>query len=112
MDRPQARVTFDQIKREVALLYGLSVADLEGDSRRRVFVRPRQLSWLLAKRYTRLSFTVVGKLTGGRDHTTVLTGSRDAEARMAVDPSYRAAYERLVQRLGPIPLPNALSEVS
>jgi chromosomal replication initiation ATPase DnaA len=55
---------------------------------------------------------VVGKLTGGRDHTTVLTGSRDAEARMAVDPSYRAAYERLVQRLGPIPLPNALSEVS
>ena len=65
-----------RIKQEVAEKHGVTVADLEGPSRRPACARPRhELMWRL-RRETPLSYPAIGRRLGGRHHTTVLNGVR------------------------------------
>ena len=58
------------IKRRVALAYGISLADLNGSSRKRQYAWPRQVAMCLARDCTGLSLARIG-LVFHRDRTTV-----------------------------------------
>lgn len=68
-----------EIKAAFAKRYKVTVADLEGSSRKRMYAIPRQAAMALCyrrlKRYG-YSLPVIGKHFGGRDHTTVLFACR------------------------------------
>ena len=65
-------LTVDDILEHVCSFYGVSPNDVKGKSRKREVVVPRQLSMYLAKKYTNLPVSRIGKLIGSRDHSTVL----------------------------------------
>lgn len=60
------------IIRETAELFGFSVAEVTGPSRRQPLVMSRQVAMFLCRELTDLSLPKIGAMFGGRDHTTVL----------------------------------------
>lgn len=78
------RMTHAQYIRVRCREIGVKVEDIMGDSRYRKHVWPRQmLMWEVKQRSPDISFPQLGRIFGGRDHTTMLHGIRAHERRMA-----------------------------
>ena len=67
-----------------AQVAGLDADTLRGAGRTAGVVRARQLAMLLAAALTGAPLTAVGAALGGRDHTTILHGTRRAKERLPV----------------------------
>jgi chromosomal replication initiator protein len=80
--------TVERIQTEVASAFGVSVAELSGSSRAATPLRARQAAMLLTRELTELSLPQIGRLFGGRDHSTVLNALRRADATVGADPSF------------------------
>ncbi len=65
-------ITIDEIKREVATYFGIKVSELISKRRTQNLVYPRQLAMYLCRQLTASSLPVIGKMFGGRDHSTVI----------------------------------------
>lgn len=80
------RVTGQEVIAYVAEYYLLSIGDLKGTSRSRRLARPRQIAcYVMRCVCPHLSFPAIGRLLGGRDHTTVLHAVSKVSDLMAVD---------------------------
>lgn len=75
----KAPVTVARIKKVVASAYGLTPADLEGRSKVGNRPKARQIAMALAKEQTNFPLTLIGKLFGRRDHTTVMHARKCVE---------------------------------
>jgi chromosomal replication initiator protein len=75
----------EAIQQRVATAFGISRAELVGSSRATTPLRARQIAILLTREATDLSLPQIGRLYGGRDHSTVLNSLRRAEATMSAD---------------------------
>ena len=62
----------DDLINKIAKYYSLGKRQLLGESRKRPIVRPRQILMYLLKIQIGLPYQEVGRLVGGRDHTTVM----------------------------------------
>lgn len=77
--------TVEEIQQEVAAAFGISRAELVGGSRAATPLRARQIAILLTREATDFSLPQIGRLYGGRDHSTVLNSLRRAEATLSHD---------------------------
>lgn len=75
-----------EIQQAVCAHFGLKMIDLISPCRRRSIARPRQIAMWLANRRTNHSLPAIGRLFGGRDHTTVIHSIRQIERLMAEIP--------------------------
>jgi len=87
----QSRASIDpqRILSEVAGYYGLAVEDLMTRNRRRAVSVPRQVAMYLLIHEIGLPPTQVGRLLGGRDHSTVIHGAGKINGEMNEDSSLR-----------------------
>ena len=65
-------ITPDVILSKTSEMYGFSIDELIGGSRRRPLVTARQISMYIFRELTELSYPAIAKEFGGRDHTTVI----------------------------------------
>ncbi|HET9163130.1 MAG TPA: chromosomal replication initiator protein DnaA [Solirubrobacterales bacterium] len=77
--------TVEEIQQQVAAAFGISRAELVGSSRAATPLRARQIAILLTREATDLSLPQIGRLYGGRDHSTVLNSLRRVEATVVAD---------------------------
>ena len=75
-------ITPDTIKKTVAKYFGVKVSDMESEKRAKNVAFPRQIAIYLIREHTNYSLPQMGKLFGGRDHTTI-----------------RHSYEKIVEEL-------------
>jgi chromosomal replication initiator protein len=75
----------EEIQQRVATAFGISRAELIGSSRSAVPLRARQVAILITRERTGLSLPEIGRLYGGRDHSTVLNALRRIEVGLAED---------------------------
>ncbi|HEX5984775.1 MAG TPA: chromosomal replication initiator protein DnaA [Solirubrobacterales bacterium] len=75
----------EEIQQRVAETFGISRAELVGSSRAATPLRARQVAIFLTRDLTDLSLPQIGRLYGGRDHTTVLNSLRRVEASLDED---------------------------
>ncbi len=75
----------EEIQQRVAEGYGISRAELVGSSRAATPLRARQVAIFLTRELTDLSLPQIGRLYGGRDHSTVLNSLRRVEAGLTAD---------------------------
>ena len=61
-----------KISEAVAEFYNISIEDLVKQSRKKEFVKPRQIAMYLIRKELDNSFPSIGEFFGGRDHTTVM----------------------------------------
>lgn len=100
-ERPGARdeaASFDRILQAVADRYGLRPGDIAGKRRHRQIAQARQMALLLGRRLTGHSLVALGGMVGGRDHSTVLYGIRQAEERLK-DPQVARELAELTQQV-------------
>lgn len=64
-------ITPDIIKKAVSKYFGVKVSDMESEKRSKNVAFPRQIAIYLIRDHTNYSLPQMGKLFGGRDHTTI-----------------------------------------
>jgi chromosomal replication initiator protein len=89
--------SFDRILQAVADRFDLRPGDIAGKRRHRNVAQARQLALLLGRRLTSHSLEALGGMVGGRDHSTVLYGIRQAEERLKNDPALAKDLAELTQ---------------
>lgn len=83
--RPSQPTSVEEIQQRAAECFGISRAELVGSSRAATPLRARQVAIFLTRDLTDLSLPQIGRLYGGRDHTTVLNSLRRVEASLDED---------------------------
>ena len=85
----------EEIQQHVASSFGISRAELVGSSRAAGPLRARQVAILLTREATALSLPQIGRLYGGRDHSTVLNALRRIEVGIGEDAELAERVARL-----------------
>lgn len=87
------------LRRDVARAFGLPPHAMVSDSRRKPVARARQAAaWVLKRCWPKLSYPQIGKLLGGRDHSTVIHACRVIEDLRERDCELRALTDALAAR--------------
>lgn len=92
-------ITAELIIGTTAEYFGLSVKDLESDSRSRPVSHARQISMHLIRRMTNLSLVSIGAALGDRDHSTIKHGDDKIEKEQAVKETTRREIKELTARI-------------
>jgi chromosomal replication initiator protein len=85
----------EEIQSRVSAAFGISRAELVGSTRAATPLRARQVAIYLTRELTDLSLPQIGRLYGGRDHSTVLNSIRRIEARCGEDTQLATRVEQL-----------------
>jgi len=87
---PARPATPEELREAVAERWGVTVEELCSGSRVRALTTPRQVAMYLIKAVLDLPYSEIGRLFGGRDHSTVIYAVNKVEAKMAIDARFRA----------------------
>jgi chromosomal replication initiator protein len=85
----------EEIQQRVSSAFSVSRAELVGSTRAATPLRARQVAIYLTRELTDLSLPQIGRLYGGRDHSTVLNSIRRVEAQFKEDDNLQARVEEL-----------------
>jgi chromosomal replication initiator protein len=97
---PQLREgTITAILDVVARMFGLSVGDLQKESRARNVALPRQIAMYVAKQLTDASLPEIGRQFGGKHHTSVMHSIARIHQLRATDAGIDNAIESVLERL-------------
>ena len=83
-----APLTVDEIIESVCQHYNVTPANINSRSRKKDYVMARQVSIYLAQKYTKMPASRIGRLVGGRDHSTVIYSCNQVERRMKIDEKF------------------------
>ena len=92
-------ITIDEIKREVAAYFGIKLADLVSKRRSQNLVYPRQIAMHLCRQLTSASLPVIGKMFGGRDHSTVIHSLNVISQKMKTSVEVQNTVETITKRV-------------
>lgn len=92
------RPTIAAIQEEVAREFEVPLEALLSSWRTRPVAWPRQIAMLLAREMTGHSYPMIAHRFG-RDHATIIKGSRKAKQRIAADEELAARVEAIRERL-------------
>ncbi|GAB4134205.1 MAG: chromosomal replication initiator protein DnaA [Thermogutta sp.] len=97
MDRP-VPPTPGQVLRATSRYFRVPVAELKGPSRSRTVVRARETAVYLIATLSRKSLRQIGKILGGRDHTTISYALRKAQSAIDRDPCLRLTVTEIAEK--------------
>ncbi|MEA3541273.1 MAG: chromosomal replication initiator protein DnaA [Pseudomonadota bacterium] len=93
------RITVDEIQKACAAHFKIDPAEMRSKRRARAVARPRQVAMYLAKKMTPRSLPEIGRIFGGRDHSTVIHAVRTIEALRETSPDMDADIRALQRQL-------------
>jgi chromosomal replication initiator protein len=88
-------ITPSLIRERVAQLFGVSVEALSSKKRTKEVTMPRQVAMYLIRELLDLPLVEIGKLFGGRDHSTVIHSIQKVEEDLAADDGFHARVQAL-----------------
>jgi chromosomal replication initiator protein len=93
------RITIDEIQKLCAAHYRIDASEMRSHRRARAVARPRQVAMYLAKKLTPRSLPEIGRVFGGRDHSTVIHAVKTIEAMRLDNPEMDADIRALQKQL-------------
>ena len=93
------RITIDEIQKACAAHYRIEAGEMRSKRRARAVARPRQVAMYLAKKMTPRSLPEIGRIFGGRDHSTVIHAVRTIEALRLENPDLDADVRAIQRKL-------------
>lgn len=85
----------DDILDTVCNHFNVSTTAVMSRSRKRDYVVARQVSMYLAQKYTKMPASRIGKLVGGRDHSTVIHSCTQVETRLKIDKMFSSEIQSI-----------------
>lgn len=79
--------------------YSISTADLLGKSRNAKFVLPRHIAMYILKTHYGFTYSKIGAILNGRDHTTVMNGCNKIEEELKTDPQLKMAIDTVLKKI-------------
>lgn len=93
------RITVDDIQKACAAHYHIEPSEMRSKRRARAVARPRQVAMYLAKKMTPRSLPEIGRIFGGRDHSTVIHAVRTIEQLRQTNPEIDSDIRVLQRKL-------------
>ena len=93
----RSRITPEMIQVRVAEYFQVDLGDIKGVRRQRSVLYPRQVAMFLCRRLTEASLPEIGRVFGGRDHTTVMHAVEKIEGEITQDNHKKHLIEHLNQ---------------
>lgn len=81
--------------------FGINSLDLIGQKRSKELVFPRQIVMYLCGEMTTESLQNIGKALGGRDHTTIIHGTKKIAAELKTDENLKNTIDILKKKINP-----------
>jgi chromosomal replication initiator protein len=97
-ETPTSRVDPEKIIRVVAEHLQVPEHELAGHKRSQTIVFARQMGIYLCRSLLGLSYPALGRLFGGKDHSTAMYAVKKMEERMAGDPSVKNLVTQLKKK--------------
>ncbi|MFA5991122.1 MAG: chromosomal replication initiator protein DnaA [Candidatus Doudnabacteria bacterium] len=88
-----------KIAESVAGFYNISMDDLIKQSRKKEFVKPRQIAMYLIRKELDNSFPSIGDFFGGRDHTTVMHAVEKVKRLTTEKQSFKQEVDLIMDKL-------------
>jgi chromosomal replication initiator protein len=88
-----------KIAESVAEFYNISMDDLIKQSRKKEFVKPRQIAMYLIRKELDNSFPSIGDFFGGRDHTTVMHAVDKIQTLVNQKDSFKQEVDLILDKL-------------
>jgi chromosomal replication initiator protein len=92
-------ITPQRVRDKVAHAWGTTSEALQSKKRTKDLTIPRQVAMYLIKEMFDLALVEIGKLFGGRDHSTVIHSIAKVEEDISADPVFRRRVEELREAL-------------
>jgi chromosomal replication initiator protein len=92
-------VTIKKIALSVADFYNITMEDLIKQSRRKEYVKPRQIAMFLVRKELNSSYPTIGDFFGGRDHTTVMHGVEKMEKLIVITEALKQEIDLILDKL-------------
>ena len=92
-------VTIQQIQKQVASTYKLTIDELISKNNARQISHPRQVAMYLCKHLTKHSYPEIGRAFGGKHHTTVMHSVEKIESLVATDETLQRLISELSESL-------------
>ena len=97
----QREVTPNLIIQVVSDHFGITPLDISSQKRTKEIVYPRQIVMYLCRNMTETPLQSIGRILGGRDHTTIIHGSEKIAADMNKDENLKNTIEILKKKINP-----------
>jgi len=91
--------TPEKIIEAIIDFYNLQDQNLFMSSRKKEYSKPRQLSMFLLKKELKLSYSVIGRKFGGKDHTTVMHSCSLIEKEYDENQKFSQEVDMILQRI-------------
>ncbi|HEX8903874.1 MAG TPA: chromosomal replication initiator protein DnaA [Longimicrobiaceae bacterium] len=90
-----AELTPERVRETVAEAFGTTAEALQSKKRTKDLTVPRQVAMFLTRELFDLPLVEIGKLFGGRDHSTVIHSISKVEEDMTADPAFRQRVDKV-----------------
>ena len=95
----EKRITMDSVLRAVAERFSLQPAQLKQKTNQRQIAYPRQVAMYLIKELTQSSLPEIGRMFGGKHHTTVLHSVQKIDALRQKDPDLNRLIHSVIDSI-------------
>ena len=85
----------ERVREKVAAAWSTSSEALQSKKRTKDLTVPRQVAMFLTRELFEMPLVEIGRLFGGRDHSTVIHSISKVEEDMAADPAFRQRVDEL-----------------
>lgn len=92
-------VTIDNIIRFICNKFEVKISDIMSDKRDKEISKTRQIAMYVSRELTGLSFPVIGKHFGGKNHTTVLQACKKTKEWVEKDPEINQTVTTILKDL-------------
>jgi len=92
-------ITPDLIIRETCRYFRVSREDLLGPKRTKEIVYPRQITMFIIRSETNISFPIIGREMGGKDHTTTMHGCKKIAKEINSNPQLKEDISSIKERI-------------
>jgi chromosomal replication initiator protein len=99
LEARRAQITPDKVIGQVTAYFKVSLSEMRGRGRSKDIVLPRQVAMFLLREETGSSLVEIGRLLGGRDHSTVMHGIAKIEKGLESDSTLRSRINAIREQL-------------
>lgn len=93
------KISPEKVIKKVVEFFNINEKEILGRRRMKELVLPRQVIMYLLQTELNLSFTKIGRLLGGKDHTTIIYGCNKIQKELIKDESLQESITEIKERI-------------
>ena len=97
--KAQEKGNYEAALSVISNTYSISTADLLGKSRNAKYVLPRHIAMYILKTHFGFTYSKIGAILNGRDHTTIMNGCTKIEEELKANQELKMAINIILKKL-------------